>query len=310
MILPGREDPRNCVGPKNLGQSEGDQKLWKIECVFSLNDKMRWKWDAVYVPQGLPNIYSMSLIPPPLPQYLSTPTVTPSWYTCRPWLGEWGDALGGRDRANWEMHLEAVIDRVWRCTGRPWSSECGNALGVQDRVNSEEELGGRDQLSLEIHWEAEVKWTQRCTSRPWLSEFGDAIGDRDWVNSEMHLEAVIEPVSRCTLRPWSSEFGDAIGDRDWVNSDIHSEAVVERVWRFTCSRLWSREIGGVLRGGRLGGRRDGSWDSIHSLTCNRGNVESWVQHPPWDGKLAGSWRLSILGWCCTWCMLYPVITHN
>jgi len=43
MILPGREDPRNCLDPQNLGKSEWDQKLGKIECVFSLYDKMRWK---------------------------------------------------------------------------------------------------------------------------------------------------------------------------------------------------------------------------------------------------------------------------
>jgi len=71
------------------------------------------------------------------------------------------------------------------------------------------------------------------------------------------------------------------------------------------------EMGGVLGGGPFGGRRDGSWDSIHWLTCNCRNVESWVQqHPPRDEKLAGSVRLSILGWCCTWCMLYSVLTHD
>jgi len=75
MILPGREDPRNCVDPRNLGKSEWNQKLGKIECVFSLYDKMRWKRDAFYLPRGLPNIYSVSLIPPPLPLYLRTPTV-------------------------------------------------------------------------------------------------------------------------------------------------------------------------------------------------------------------------------------------
>ena len=37
MILPDFEDLRN------LGQSESDQKLGKIECVLSLYDKMRWK---------------------------------------------------------------------------------------------------------------------------------------------------------------------------------------------------------------------------------------------------------------------------
>jgi hypothetical protein len=75
MILPGREDLRNCVDLRNLGKNERDQKIGKIECVFSLYDKMRWKWDAVYLARGLPNIYSASLIPPPLPLYLRTPTV-------------------------------------------------------------------------------------------------------------------------------------------------------------------------------------------------------------------------------------------
>ena len=36
---------------------------------------------------------------------------------------------------NGEMHLEAVIDRVWRCTGRPRSSELRDALGGRDLVN-------------------------------------------------------------------------------------------------------------------------------------------------------------------------------
>jgi len=70
-----------------------------------------------------------------------------------------------------------------------------------------------------------------------------------------------------------------------VNSEMHSDAVTERVWGCN-GRLWSREIGGVLGGGLFGGRCDGSWDSIHWLTCNGGNVESWVQHPPRDEKLA------------------------
>ena len=39
--------------------------------------------------------------------------------TWRPRSGELRAALGGRDGASLEMHLEAEIDRVWRCTGRP-----------------------------------------------------------------------------------------------------------------------------------------------------------------------------------------------
>ena len=36
-----------------------------------------------------------------------------SRYTWRLWSCEFGDALGGRDRASLEMHLEAVIERMW-----------------------------------------------------------------------------------------------------------------------------------------------------------------------------------------------------
>jgi len=164
------------------------------------------------------------------------------------------DALGAVDRVNSEMHWEAVIERVWRCTWRPWS--CKPA--------------GCDRVSLEIHMEAVIERVWRYTGRPRLCE---------------------------------------LAHRNRASLEIHLEAAIERVW--TCTGgLWSSEIGGVRGGGRLGGSRDGSWDPIHWLTCNCGNVESWLQHPPRDEKLAGHRRLSILGWCCTWCMLYSVLTHD
>jgi len=47
--------------------------------------------------------------------------------------------VGGPDGVNSEMHFEAVIERVWRCTSRPRSSELRDALG------------GRDQSSVEMH---------------------------------------------------------------------------------------------------------------------------------------------------------------
>jgi len=41
------------------------------------------------------------------------------------------------------MYLEAVIERVERCTWRPGSSELRDALGGRDRVNSEMHLEAR-----------------------------------------------------------------------------------------------------------------------------------------------------------------------
>ena len=111
------------------------------------------------------------------------------------------------------------------------------------------------------------------------------------LNSELQMDAVIDRVCRwtwtprscwtlrCTWKLWSSQFGDALGGRDCVTQKMHLEAVIERVWRCTW-RPWSSKIGGVLGDGwsggtRLGGRCNGSWDSIQWLTCNRGNVEGW-----------------------------------
>jgi len=109
-----------------------------------------------------------------------------------------------------------------------------------------------------------------CTWRRRSYELWDALGGRDQVNSE-----------------------DALRGRDWSSLEMHSEAVTERVWRCT-RRLWSSEIGGVLGGSLFGGRCDGSWDSIHWLTCN------WMRN--WLG--AGdcrSWDDAVLGVCCTRC---------
>ena len=91
------KDPRNCADARNLAQSEWDQMLGKIECVFSLYDKMRWKWDTVY------------LSTPGSPEYIlrvahSTSVTSVSPYTHRRSLA---------------IYLRAVIELVWRCTCRP-----------------------------------------------------------------------------------------------------------------------------------------------------------------------------------------------
>jgi len=69
------------------------------------------------------------------------------------------------------MHLEAVIEPVWRCTWRLRSTEPRDALG------------GRDRASLEMHLETEIDSTLRCTWNPGLIEFGDALRDQDQVNT-------------------------------------------------------------------------------------------------------------------------------
>jgi len=195
MILPGREDPRDCVDPRNLGQWEWDQKLGKIKCVFRLYDKMRWNWDADYLPQGLPNIYSASHISRLLPLYLCTPTVahstfiTPvSPYTPRHSLTRYLEAVIVRVL---EMHLEATIMWTERCTWRLWSMEFGDALGVCDRA------------SLEMHLEAVIERVWTSTWRPGSSELRDALGSCDRASLELHLQPMIK-------RDWGSTWRRSI----------------------------------------------------------------------------------------------------
>jgi len=211
MMLPCVEDPCHCVDPRNIGQSKWDQKLDKMECVFPLYDKMRWKQDDVYLLQALLNIYYPSLCAPLLPHYHCTPTVA-----------------------------------SWKCTWRPGSSNVGDVLGDWDRANSEMPL------------DAGIKWIGRCTFRSRSSKLSDLHGGHNRVSLEMHLEAEIERTQWCTSRPWSILIG----------------GVLRGGW---CAGDWSehgQSGGSESGGGKLGGMCDGSWDSIHWLTCNCGNVEN------------------------------------
>jgi len=83
-------------------------------------------------------------------------------------------------RRSLTMYLEAVIERVERCTWRPRSSELRDALRSKDRVNSE------------IHSEAVIERVWRCTWGPRLSELRDALGGRDRASLDINLEAEIE----------------------------------------------------------------------------------------------------------------------
>ena len=71
------------------------------------------------------------------------------------------------------MHLEAVIERIWRCTWRLSSSEFGDALG------------GRHRASLEMHFEVVIE-------RVWRY----ALGGRNRGCLEMHLEVMIVRIWR------------------------------------------------------------------------------------------------------------------
>jgi len=218
MILPGVEHPRN------LGQSEWDQKLGKIECVFSLYDKMRWKWDDVYLLQGVPNIASPSLCPPPLPLNLCT----------APLLHE--DVLGRRNQACLEMHLETEIEWSQRCTWMLLLSVLGDTLGGHDQSRLEEYLESVDLEAIDLRgvnleavdqeacaMEAETLLIGQLVinRRTWSCE----LGGPDRVSLEMHLEAMIN-------RDWRSTWRWLIWRRlNWRWSIWRQSIWRERIWR-------------------------------------------------------------------------------
>jgi len=163
---------------------------------------------------------------------------------------------------------------------------------------------------------AVVNWTSVSTRRQWSSEFWDALEDHDdakiqavmvqeWRFSQrLQLSNILDvlwghdqvSMEICTSRPWLC----ALVGSNWIGLEIVLEPTIEQVWRCYW-RPWSSEIGGVpggsqAGGGSLGGRRKGSSDSIHWITCNCWNIENSVQHDlPRDEKLAGSRRQSVLG---------------
>jgi len=122
---------KNGSSSRSLGSKWEDMILRGHEnprnCVDPDEMKMRWCQSTPGSPEYV------------LPVAQSTSVTRVSPYTRRPSL---------------MMYLEAVIERVERCTWRPWSR------GLRDA------LGGRDRARLVMHFEAVIKRVWRCHWRP------------------------------------------------------------------------------------------------------------------------------------------------
>jgi len=144
------------------------------------------------------------------------------WTGC---MGCLGAIEGAPEDDNWvnsEIHSEAVIKQLWRCTWRTWSS------------NFDDGLGSCIQASLKYTFDAIIvqscrSWTRKFSDRTWMtrsSELTDALGCHDWASSEMHFNTVMDRVWRCTWRPWLRNIADRGGGCDRVNLEIPSKAVI------------------------------------------------------------------------------------
>jgi len=167
MILPGWENPRNCMDQDEM--------------------KMRWCLSTPRSPDHVLPVAQSSSVTPVSPythhrsltMYLEAVIQRDKRCPWRPRSSEPRDALGWQHWVSSVIHSEAVIESVWRCTWRLRSIELRNALGSRERV------------SLEMRWEDVIEWGWRCNLRPRLSELRDALGGRDWARLEMHLLAMI-----------------------------------------------------------------------------------------------------------------------
>ena len=63
------------------------------------------------------------------------------------------------------MHLEAVFEQVWRCTWRPRLSELRDALGGRNQASLEMHLEAEIKLNSELHLDAVIERVWRCTWR-------------------------------------------------------------------------------------------------------------------------------------------------
>jgi len=186
-------------------------------------------------------------------------------------------ALEDDNRVNSEIHSEAVIEWVWRCTWRPKSSELRDALG------------GRDRASSEMHVEARVS-TKIYPPRPCSSEFGDPLERWDRASLEMHLPAIIE-------WDWRGTFGGGwFGCNQWE---------ARRVQRLYWSVSWLKTVG-MWRGDFTFDVHIENWLVV--VDPSGGTPDAWATSRGLLVILRMKERLTNLGVCCTRCMLHSVLT--
>jgi len=75
----------------------------------------------------------------------------------------------------------------------------------------------------------------------------------------------------------SSHVTDALGGYDHGNRKTITKRDWRRTWRLQSNEIWGQLGIGWSSDCRLVGRGTGSWDSIHWLYCNLGNVDRWAQ---------------------------------
>jgi hypothetical protein len=148
--------------------------------VFSLYSHL-----GIYIVTDLETLYV---------DWLHAEPMSYSWCAWKWKSSELRDTLWGHVQAIVKMHMEVVIERIWRYTCRMWSSDHSDAYRDHDWAGLVTHLwrpwscegGGRNRVTLD-----------RCPWRHWSGE----LAGYNRGSLAIHLEAGIERVWRCTWRP-------------------------------------------------------------------------------------------------------------
>jgi len=146
--------------------------------------------------------------------YLSLLLYIYDQFGCRQYSSTIRGACPDTNWVNKVMHMEAVIELVWRCT---WM-------------------------------EAVIKWTQTFTLWLTYSDHDDGLEDWHLVSLEMHLKAMV----MSTWRPWWNQFAVILGGHSSVNLEAsnrkwrctwgHDCETLEAVIKWVCRCSWSLKL--------------------------------------------------------------------
>jgi len=214
------------------------------------------------------------------------------------------------------MHLEAEIERVWRCTWRLRASDLSDVLWGRDRASLEIQLETEIEWTQRLHLEAVIEQVWRFNWRPRLSELYDTLRGRDGLSPEMNSEAMIESTRRCTPSLWSFESGDALPGYDRQRLEEYLEVVDLEVVGGRHARCWDSfhqlvnskpwECDKLTLPFKLLWRT-GWWRSIGREVCWKLRLHSGVNLNSWEWRDDRQSQVyPVLGVCCTQCMLFPV----
>jgi hypothetical protein len=141
MILPGRENPFNCVDPDKMRMRCFLSTLWSPEFVLPMAQSPSNTPGYLYTHCGSIMMYIWAVI------------LRVKRCTWRPGSSELRDALGSQDQVNSVRYSMAMLECIWRFTW--WLRSC----------EPRDPPGGRDRASVEIQWEAVIEGVWRCTLR-------------------------------------------------------------------------------------------------------------------------------------------------